>query len=270
MHAHDLRFDSDFVAHVIGSAREAALFIESNYKTLSESDIESKGINSLVSYVDKHSEVLLVKALSQISKEYGFITEEETTTTSRKRYNWIIDPLDGTTNFIHKIPFFSISIALEKDGIIQLGIVYDIMHDEMYCAVKGEGAMCNRERLHIHHKPGSLSDSVIATGFPYDNKNIYNGHIHVLSHIIHNARALRRLGSAALDLCYVAAGRFGGFYEMALNPWDIAAGGLIVQEAGGHVSDFSGNNDWLSRGEVLAATPIVHQELLALTSDFYN
>ena len=243
--------------------KEVGKFILEERKTFSQSNVEKKGHNDLVSYVDKTAEEMIVAKLKTLFPEAGFYTEESTDNSKGEKYNWIIDPLDGTTNFIHGIPCFCISIALvEKDQLI-LGVVHELNLDECFYAWKDGGAFMNGSPIHVSTIE-QLSDSLIATGFPYHNYDRMIPYMQVFDWCMRNTHGLRRLGSAAADLAYVACGRFEAFYEYGLNPWDVAGGAIIVIEAGGTVTDFSGTNNFIFGGELIAANKNVHTEMYSV------
>ncbi len=194
--------------------------------------VKEKNLNNLVTEIDKEAERKLVLGLQEILPNSGFITEEKTVGQIKNDYTWIIDPLDGTTNFIHQVPFYSISVALRFKEQIILGIVYDICHDNLYHATLGTGAFKNNEPISVS-ATNNLSDSLVATGFPYDDFNILEDYMTLLKFLMQSTRGIRRLGSAALDLCFVAEGKFDIFFEYNLEIWDVAAGAFIVAEAGG-------------------------------------
>jgi myo-inositol-1(or 4)-monophosphatase len=245
---------------------EAGAFIRSSYGQVADSHIEVKAQNSLVSFVDKEAEDLLVTALSDLMPEAGFITEEDTIQNYEKDLTWIIDPLDGTTNFLQGIPVFAVSVALYGGDEPLLGAVYDIMHDELFTAMRGGGCFLNEKRLGVS-KTSRLSDAVVATGFPYNTLEKIPDLLQWFSRFLEHARGLRRLGSAALDLAYVSCGRFDGFYESSLNPWDVAAGALLVTEAGGKVTDFFGGTEYLHRAMIIASNGLIHEEMMPLLTD---
>ncbi|WP_420388648.1 inositol monophosphatase family protein [Roseivirga sp.] len=236
---------------VIVLVKETGDFIREESLKFDESKIEYKGKNDLVSYVDKEAEKLLVKGLSEILPGSGFITEEGTSSKKSDSYNWIIDPLDGTTNFTHGLPVYAISVALMKRGELALGVVYELNRDECFHASKGEGAYLNHMPIKVSSVK-TLDKSLLATGFPYYNFEQMNRYLAILNDFMQNTHGLRRMGSAAVDLVYTACGRFEGFFEYNLNAWDVAAGALIVQEAGGKVTDFKGGNDYLFGREIIA------------------
>ncbi|MBK9256025.1 MAG: inositol monophosphatase [Saprospiraceae bacterium] len=247
---------------VLKVVNEAAAFINTQSTLIAEIDVTEKGKNSLVSYVDRQSEEILIKGLSSLQSEAGFITEEEMTSQSLKDLTWIIDPLDGTTNFLHDVPCFSISVALYDGSEIILGVVHEVTRQEVFHATKDSGAFMNDTPLSVTNRT-SFHDVLIGTGFPYTTDQTVQAHFETLKEILWQTRGIRRLGSAAVDLCYVACGRFGAFYENSLNSYDIAAGALIVKEAGGFISDFKGEEKWLFEGEILATAPQFKDQMLS-------
>lgn len=239
-------------------AREASDFIHSQAGKVTDGDIITKSRNSLVSYVDQTAEEMLVRGLSQILPEAGFITEEGTVNQKTSEYTWIIDPLDGTTNFLQQIPVYSVSIGLTYRNQLVLGIVSDVEQHEMFYAWKGGGAWCNGHPIRVSERT-QISDAVVATGFPYAASDVIPQLTKIFEYFLKNGKGIRRLGSAAIDLAYVACGRFDIYYETTLNPWDIAAGILLVEEAGGKVSDFEGRYGMLENGQVLAGPQALHE-----------
>jgi len=246
---------------------QAADFIRQHRDQVLADQVIEKGTNSLVSYVDQQSEEILVKGLSAILPAAGFITEEGMVEQSQKKLTWIIDPLDGTTNFLHSLPYFSVSVALYDGTDVIIGIVHEVISNEVFCAVRGGGAFLNDQQIFVTERT-SLQDVLIGTGFPYKTEETTIGHFKALEKVLLSTRGIRRIGSAALDLCYVACARFGAFYENSLNSYDIAAGALIVMEAGGIVSDFEGGDRWLFEGVILATAPQFRIEMLDITSEF--
>ncbi|MBK9412821.1 MAG: inositol monophosphatase [Bacteroidetes bacterium] len=245
--------------------KEVGHFILEERKTFSQSQIEKKGHNDLVSYVDKTAEERIVLKLKSLLPEAGFYTEEATDNSKGEKYNWIIDPLDGTTNFIHGIPCFCISIALLENDELILGVVHELNLDECFYAWKTGGAFMNGKSISVS-SINKLSDSLIATGFPYHNYDRMIPYMQVFDWCMRNTHGLRRLGSAAADLAYVACGRFEAFYEYGLNAWDVAGGAIIVKEAGGHVTDFNGGSNFIFGGELIAANKKVHTEMYNVIS----
>ncbi len=246
---------------VCAAAKATGAFIRTEQKKLKAEQVEVKSRNSLVSYVDKQSEVALVKALTPLIPGAGYITEEETTTVKGETYNWVIDPLDGTTNFIHGIPCYSVSIGLIRNNVPILGVIYEINLDECFYAWEGSPAFLNGKEIHVS-KTLKLEDSLIATGFPYYDHEQEEEYLLLFRELMHSTRGLRRLGSAATDLAYVACGRFEAFYEYSLHPWDVCAGIVIVQQAGGKVCDFKGTDDYLFGKSFVAGSAGIFDEFM--------
>jgi myo-inositol-1(or 4)-monophosphatase len=247
---------------VIAITRLAGNFIRKESMNFSADRIEHKGLNDLVSYVDKTAEAQLVDNLSKLIPGAGFTTEEDTVNTQGKTYNWIIDPLDGTTNFIHGLPTYSISIALYEEELPVLGIVYEINRAEMFHTYKGGEAYLNNKVIHVSQR-NTLGDALLATGFPYYQFDKQPQYMQLLAELMQNTHGLRRIGSAAVDLAYVACGRFEGFFEYNLNSYDVAGGAYLVQQAGGKVMNFSGGDEFINQREILATNGKIDQEILA-------
>ena len=248
---------------------ETANFIKKELGKVQADVIETKALNSLVSYVDKQAEEQLVAKLGQLLPNSTFQTEEETVEQSAGEFCWIIDPLDGTTNFLHQLPFFSVSVALQENGETILGVVYEVNRQECFYAWKGGGAFLNDQPIHTT-KTTDLSDALVATGFPYYDYSQMQSYFSVLEKMMRGTRGIRRLGSAALDLAYVACGRFDIYFEYSLNAWDIAAGAFLVQEAGGIVSDFDEDHHYLQNGEILAACRGLYPQLARLIKESFR
>lgn len=241
---------------VIELSTEVASFISQEVSNFDKSRIEHKDTpNNLVSYVDKESEKIIVKALSKILPGSGFLAEEGTSLEGSNEYRWIIDPLDGTTNFTHGLPPYAISIGLAKKDKMVLGVVYEVSRSECFNATENGDAFCNGKKIRVASTP-SLNESLLATGFPYYHFDKREEYLSIIKTFLELTHGVRRMGSAATDLAYVACGRMDGFFEYNLNPWDVAAGSLIVQRAGGMVSDFKGENKFLYGGEICAAGAI--------------
>lgn len=234
-------------------ARDAGNFIREEGSKISEKDVELKSVASLVTYVDKETEKAIVKRLKQLIPGSGFITEEGTATYTDEKYKWVIDPVDGTTNFIHGLAPHSVSIGLMEDNDIVAGVVYEVGQDEMFYAWKDSPAYLNEKEIRVATAT-KLENTLIGTGFPYYDFDRVEDYIDAMRYLMHHTRGLRRMGSAAADIVYVAAGRFDGFYEHGLHPWDVAAGALILKQAGGRISDFNGGDNWLFGGELVAAS----------------
>jgi len=252
----------NLLQHVLHVAQPVAEFQRRECLKFDRSAIEYKGAHDLVSYVDRRSEEMLVDGLSALVPEAGFLTEEGTTAQTQRPLMWVVDPLDGTTNFTHGLPFFSISIALLFEGNPLLGMVWEPNRDERFTAVAGQGCRLNDIPLKVS-STHALGQALLATGFPYEQYERVDDYLPVLKHMMTQSRGVRRLGSAALDLAYVACGRFDGYYEYNLNPWDVAAGVLLVTEAGGRVSDFSGNANAIFGRQIVASNHELHPQLLS-------
>jgi myo-inositol-1(or 4)-monophosphatase len=244
-------------------------YILEQRKSFSQEKVEIKALNQLVSYVDITAEKNLVSGLSELMPEAGFITEENTSTTGSREYNWIIDPLDGTTNFIHNVPVYSISVALAKGDDIIIGIVYELGRKELFTAWKGGGAWLDGKPIKVSPEP-ELEKSLIATGFPYYDFGQMEEYINVLKALLKSTHGLRRMGSAAVDMAYTACGRFEGFFEYGLNSWDVAAGILLVKEAGGNVCDFNGGQDHLFGKTIISGNGHIDKAILNVIKLSFN
>jgi myo-inositol-1(or 4)-monophosphatase len=225
--------------------------------------VELKGEINLVTEVDTKCEGRIVEIIKKTFPEHNILTEETPMPESSSPYRWIIDPLDGTTNYAHGYPCFCTSVALELEGKVVLGAIYDPLLDELFTAQEGQGAFLNGERIAVSATE-RLTEALLCTGFPYDLRESPVNNLDHFKNFIMEARAIRRDGSAALDLCYVAAGRFDGFWELKLNPWDVAAGKLIVEEAGGVVTDFKGGPLDIYGQETLASNGRIHEEMIGV------
>lgn len=248
-------------------ARSAGKFIREERSKISENDVELKSAASLVTYVDKTAEATIVAALKKIIPGCGFVAEEGTATSENEHFKWFVDPLDGTTNYIHGIPPHSVSIGLSEGDEMVLGVVYEITSDEMFYAWKNSPAFANGKEIRTATAVHSV-DTLIATGFPYYDFEKTEKYIDALRHFMKHTRGIRRLGSAAVDLAYVAAGRFDGFFEHALHAWDVAAGVFILQQAGGKITDFNGGNNWLFGGEIIAASENYFPEFYSIVNKY--
>jgi myo-inositol-1(or 4)-monophosphatase len=248
---------------VIEVSLQVGEFIRKEGAAFDRTRIEQKTVfNNLVSYVDKEAEKRLVVALKKLLPEAGFITEEGTVEQStRQDYNWIIDPLDGTTNFLHGLPVYAISIGLAYQQEIIAGVIYSIGTDECFHAIKDGPAFCNNKEIHVS-AISTLNESLLATGFPYYQSEKSDIYLEIIKDFLAKTHGIRRLGSAAIDLAYVACGRLEGFFEYNLNPWDVAAGVLIVKQAGGKVTDFRGGGNFLFGRELCASNSAMHAEML--------
>ncbi len=266
MAAHNL---IDLQERTIGIVGKAVSFIREEIGKIEHTDIETKSLNSLVTYVDKSAEKILVEGLQQILPEATFLTEENTIESKQGDWQWIIDPLDGTTNFIHSVPVFGVSVGLRYQDEMQIGVVTEVSRNECFYAAKGHGAFCNGKKIYVSQTE-QLKDALVATGFPYYDYSLLNNYISLFKHLMTNTRGIRRLGAASIDLCYTACGRFDAFFEYSLSPWDVAAGALILQEAGGQVHDFSGGHNWLYGKQIIGSNHLLTAEILQTVSAYFK
>lgn len=256
--------------NVIELCVEVGDFMKNELAGFDRTRIEQKGSSSnLVSYVDKEAERRIVERLSALLPGSGFLAEEGTEKASSNDFTWIIDPLDGTTNYLHGVPLFAISIGLQKINNTVLGVVYDVSHDECFSAIEGHQATCNGKEIKVSPIK-SLEESLLATGFPYYHSEKKEDYLEIIKDFLENTHGIRRLGSAAIDLAYVACGRLEGFFEYNLKPWDVAGGAFIVQQAGGSVSDFKGGSNYLHGGELCAGGPVHTQMLEVIQSKWWK
>lgn len=251
---------------IINIAAKAALragqIIRQGYQDLDRVIVEEKGKNDFVTNIDRASERAIVDVITHSYPDHDILTEESGELKSTEHeFQWIIDPLDGTTNFCRGFPHFAISIGVLQKGELQHGLIYDPIRDEMFSATNGGGARLNRGRIRMPNR-ARLDGALIGTGFPYSEVGHLEKYLELFGSICPKVAGIRRAGSAALDLAYVAAGRLDGFWEMALKPWDIAAGAVIIKEAGGFLTDFNNEKAFLDSGNVIAGTPGVHAALL--------
>jgi myo-inositol-1(or 4)-monophosphatase len=249
------------------AALKAARGLLHDFGEVEHLQVSVKGPGEFVSTADLRAERTLRTELTRARPGYGLLFEEAGATAgSDPRHRWIVDPLDGTTNFLHGIPHFAISIALERDGEIVAGVIYEPTRDEMFSAEKGRGAYVNDRRLRVSARR-QMGEAVVGTGMPFGARAGKVRYTETLAAIMRATSGIRRMGAAALDLAYVAAGRYDGFWEFGLAPWDIAAGILLVREAGGYVSDIAGGHDMMTTGDVLAANDHLHLPLAALIKE---
>lgn len=248
----------------IEAAKTAGRFLKQNLGKARDIQRKEGQERNLVTEIDKGSEKLIIEIIKSHFPTHDILAEESARKQGGKSdYRWIIDPLDGTTNFTHGFPVFCVSIGLQHREDLQLGVIYDPNLDELFTAEKGGGAYLNGKKIAVSRN-NALTESLLVTGFPY---NIVENPNHAVEHFVNflmKAQAVRRMGSAAIDLAYVAAGRYEGFWEVALNPWDMAAGVVLVTEAGGRVSDFRGNPFNIYKPEVLATNGLVHADMMAV------
>lgn len=245
------------------SIRKAGALMKRTWGKVQASQISSKARNDFVTVIDKKSQEILVAGLSRKFRHTGFIAEENGMN-RQKEWTWIIDPLDGTMNFMYGLPAFCVSVGLRHQATgLSVGIVYDPIHEEWFTAVRGGGSFLNRRRIRVS-TDARLANALLATGFPYRIRSRFEPYHRSFRSFFFKCRGIRRLGSAALDLCYTACGRFDGYWEMGLHIWDSAAGSLIVREAGGVVTDFEGGDGYLESGDTLAGNPALHRAMLRI------
>lgn len=251
----------EFLEVAVKAARLAGQIIVEHLGKISKKDINLKQASDFVTKVDRESEKIIIDTIKKHFPDHLFLAEESLKECGKETFRWIIDPLDGTTNYIHSYPAFSISIALEYGGEIIMGVILDPLRNELFWAEKGSGAYVNCSPLEVSQV--TLNESLIATGFPFRSKEMIDNYLNLFKNLFLKVSDLRRAGSAALDLAYLASGRCDGFFELGLSPWDIAAGSLLIKEAGGIVTDFGGGNDYIWTGNIVAGNPEVHKEILA-------
>ena len=245
----------------VDAARQAGAFLKERMGQVRGIETKAGNVRDLVSEIDRASEQKIISIIKSRYPDHAILAEESGGGVHAVEYRWVIDPLDGTINYIHGVPVFCVTIALEHKGEIIAGVVYDPNLGELFTAEKGKGAFLNGKQLHVSHTR-DLINSLLVTGFPYDIARNPDSAVEHFVHFLNEARGIRRLGSAALDLSYVAAGRFDGFWEVSLNPWDMAAGMLFVHEAGGKVTDFTGGPSSIYRKQILATNGVIHEAML--------
>jgi myo-inositol-1(or 4)-monophosphatase len=248
---------------MIGAARKAGRSLARDFGEVTQLQVSVKGPANFVSAADQRAEEIVYRELARARQGYGFLMEEGGEIEGDdKTHRWIVDPLDGTTNFLHSIPLFAISIALEREGELVAGLIYNPVSDELYTAEKGKGAFLNDKRLRVAARR-SLQDSVLSTGIPFRGRGGYERFEGETRPLMREVAGLRRTGAASVDLAWTAAGRFDGYWEHDLQPWDMAAGIVILREAGGIATDLTGGEDMLGKGSIVAANPTIHKLLLA-------
>jgi myo-inositol-1(or 4)-monophosphatase len=257
----------------IKAARRAASIINQAANQLELIHIETKAHNDFVTDVDRAAEAAIVEILREAFPEHGILAEESGRSGIEDErgaeYVWMIDPLDGTTNFIHGFPQYAVSIALARKGILEHAVIFDPVSNELFTASRGRGAYMNDRRIRVSRRL-RLADALLGTGFPFRQFAYIDVYLAMFRELAQKSVGLRRAGAAALDLAYVASGRLDGFWEIGLSPWDMAAGALLIQEAGGFVADFDGEGNYLKSGNITAATPKVFTELLLTVQSCWN
>ena len=248
----------------IRAARAAGDSIVREMDRTRDISIETKGKNDFVTEVDKNAEGIIISVIKNAYPEHAFLAEESGQE-GENDYLWIIDPLDGTTNFLHGFPHFSVSIALQNKGVLEQAVIYDPLKQELFTASKGKGAQLNNRKIRVSIK-NTLDGALLGTGFPYNNESVMQQFIESYKNLFPNVAGIRRAGVASLDLAYVACGRLDGFWEFNLRPWDIAAGALIIQEAGGINAELTGGADYMETGNIISANPKMIKAMLKVLS----
>jgi len=247
----------------VKAARRAGNIINRASNDLAHIKVHAKSANDFVTEVDRAAEAAIIEVLQDAYPGHGILAEETGTSGPEGEYQWIIDPLDGTTNFIHGFYQYAVSIALARNGVVEQAVVFDPVANDLYTATKGAGAFLNERRIRVS-KRTRMGEALIGTGFPFREFDNIDAYLAMFREIAQKSAGIRRPGAAALDLAYLAAGRYDGFWELGLKPWDIAAGSLLVQEAGGLISDLSGESGFLASGNIVAGTPKIFGQLLPI------
>ncbi len=258
-----------YMSTAVRAARAGGDILMKNLKTLTAQDIEEKDAFDFVTRVDRQSEDAVIAEIKKAHPDHKILAEETLKDASGEFFRWIIDPLDGTTNYIHGYPSFAVSIGLEYDGEVLVAVVLDPLRDELFTATKGGGAYLNGNIMRVASFWG-LERSLIATGFPFKNKHMLDHYLSVFKSVFLKVSGIRRAGAAALDLAHLAAGRCDGFFELGLAPWDIAAGSLLIIEAGGQISDFGGGGQFIQTGNIVAGVPEVYETLITDVQEVFK
>ncbi|OHE55520.1 MAG: inositol monophosphatase [Thermodesulfovibrio sp. RBG_19FT_COMBO_42_12] len=258
-----------FLDTAIKAARLAGPAIIDNLGKISKRDISLKMASDFVTSVDRESEGIIIGTIKESFPHHLILAEESIKEYAGEEYRWIIDPLDGTTNYIHGYPVFSVSIALEYKREIILGVVFDPLRNDLFLTEKGAGAFLNGHPIRVS-EINEIKECLITTGFPFRKKEIIDTYLNLFKNLFLKVSDLRRAGSAALDLAYLACGRCDGFFEIGLSPWDIAAGSLLIEEAGGVVTDFAGGNDYIWTGNIVAGNTVVHNGILTEVKNIFR
>jgi len=253
----------------ISAATQAGKILYDSLGRLKSNQVKTKQLFDYVTKVDQDSERVIIDIIRSNFPDHSILAEETGESERKSLYRWIIDPLDGTTNYIHSFPFCAVSIALEFEKEIIMGIIYDPFRDELFRAEKNKGAFLNDNRINVS-KENELSGCLIATGFPFKHKNLLASYLQTFSTIFQKVSGIRRAGSAALDLAYVACGRFDGFWEIKLSPWDIAAGDILVREAGGNLTDIIGEQNYIFSGNIVATNGLIHSPILSIIKNVFT
>jgi myo-inositol-1(or 4)-monophosphatase len=251
----------------VKAARRAGQIINRASHDLDVLKVSTKQPNDFVTEVDRAAEAVIVETLREAYPQHGILAEESGASGGGgSEWQWIIDPLDGTTNFIHGLPQYAVSIALARNGSVEQAVVFDPNRNELFTASKGGGAFLNDRRIRVSRRD-RLQEALVGTGFPYRAFDHIDAYLDIFKELTRRTAGLRRPGAASLDLAYVACGRYDGFWEFGLSPWDMAAGALLISEAGGLVSDLRGESGWLESGNIVAGTPKVFAPLLGIVQE---
>jgi len=257
---------------MIETAKQAAYaagdILREHFGRVPEAAVRQKTKNDFLSFVDESSERKIIEVIRSVYPDHAFLAEEQGASTQQSAYRWIIDPLDGTKNYIAGIPVFAVSIALEHEGQLKLGVIYDPMRDEMFAAQEGRGASLNGQPIQVSAK-AELSKCLLATGFPFKAKHFLPQYLAAFNGLFLASVGMRRMGAAAIDMAYLAAGRFDGFWEIGLSPWDVAAGTVLIREAGGRVSDFWYGQDFVFNHYLLASNGLIHKEMATILQNHF-
>jgi len=251
----------------VEAARRSGSFIIRNLDRIKMADVDKKQASDFVTYVDRESEGMIIEGIKREFPGHTILAEESLR--QEGEYQWIIDPLDGTTNYIHGYPMFAVSIALRHKGEVIMGVVFDPLRDEIFTAIKGDGAYMNGRRIRVSGIV-DISNSLITTGFPFRDKRMIDHYLSIFRRLFFKVSDIRRAGSAALDLAHLACGRCDGFFELGLSPWDVAAGSLLIKEAGGIVTDFGGGEDYVETGNIVAGISSIHGEILKEVKEVFK
>ncbi len=258
-----------YLSVAVDAAHAGGRILRKNLGILKRADVMEKGRFDWVTSIDHASEKAIIRVIKKSFPTHTIKAEESAPKAQAAAEQWIIDPLDGTVNFIHSFPMFCVSIALMREGKLEVGVIYDPVRKELFTTRRGHGARLNGRRIRVDGRP-TLKGALLATGFPFRAQDQLDPYLESFRRILLKTGSIRRAGSAALDLAYTACGRFTGFWEMGLSPWDMAAGVLLVQEAGGKVSDFFGKNSYLESGHVLVANPAIHRKLIGVLAPIFR
>jgi myo-inositol-1(or 4)-monophosphatase len=253
----------------IKAATTAAGILKENFGKISSNDIREKSLNDFLTFVDEKTEDKIIEIIQKEYPAHSVLAEESGRSDQKSDYEWIIDPLDGTKNFITGIPIFAISIALRYKMNIQMGVIYDPIKDELFFAERNKGAFLNKNRIQVSEND-QLENCLLATGFPFKNKKFLPVYMDCFQELFLHCSGMRRMGAAAIDLAYLAAGRFDGFWEIGLSPWDVAAGALIIEEAGGRISDFWGQVSFLKNAYTAASNGKIHDRFLKILQKHFR